>query len=204
MKKTMLLLSALMLSAVAGYAQESRQDASISATVDFAPQINAIGVQKNTSMTMGFVASYRYLLTPRSGLELNYAYAQNTQYYQVSGKNKGGVHTLQSEISGAYVYNMNFKRYNPFAEVGVGAMIFDPIKDSGTTAGFDVKRNTNIGALFGAGLAYELSPSFDIRVEYRGFVVKTPDFGVNSNGLSYQTNRYEVISTPAIGVAYHF
>ena len=26
-----------------------------------------------------------------------------------------------------------------------------------------------IGGLFGAGVAYELSPSFDIRAEYRGF-----------------------------------
>ena len=54
--------------------------------------------------------------------------------------------------------------------------------------------------MFGAGVAYELSPSFDIRVEYRGFAVKAPDFGT----ASFTTNRYEVISTPAIGVAYHF
>ena len=40
MKKTMLLLGALMLLAAAGYAQESRQDVSVSATAVFAPQIN--------------------------------------------------------------------------------------------------------------------------------------------------------------------
>ena len=39
---------------------------------------------------MGFVASYRYMLTPHSALELNYSYAQNTQYYQVFGKSQGG------------------------------------------------------------------------------------------------------------------
>ena len=199
MKKTMLLLGALMLSAAAGYAQESRQDASISATAVFAPQINAIGIQKNSSMTLGFVASYRYLLTPHSGLELNYAYAQNTQYYFVSGKAQGGIHTLQSEISGAYVYNMNFKRYNPFVEAGPGVIIFHPILDAGTSQ-LDAKQNSNIGGLFGGGLAYEISPSWDIRAEYRGFVVKTPDFGIST----FKTNRYEIISTPSIGVAYHF
>jgi hypothetical protein len=49
-------------------------------------------------------------------------------------------------------------------------------------------------------LAYELSPSFDIRVEYRGYLTKTPSFGE----ADYVTNRYEIISAPAIGVAYHF
>ena len=201
MKKTMLLVGALMLSAAAGYAQESRQDVSVSGTASFAPQITGNSVQKNTSMTLGLLASYRYLLTPRSGLELNYGYQQNTQYYQVFGKKQGGIHTLQQEISGAYVFNLNFRNFNPFIEAGPGVIIFDPLKDAGTSD-LDAKRNSNIGALFGAGVAYELSPSFDIRVEYRGFLVKTPNFSLPNN--VFNTNRYEVISTPALGIAYHF
>jgi outer membrane immunogenic protein len=201
MKKTMLLLGALMVSAAAGYAQESRQDASVSANVNFAPQVTGNSVQKNTSMTLGFVASYRYLLTPRSALEVNYGYAQNTEYFQVFGKKNGGIHTLQQEFSAAYVYNLNFKRFNPFLEAGPGAIIFIPLKDAGTSD-FDAKRNTNIGALVGGGVAYELSPSFDIRAEYRAFLVKTPNFSLP--GAVFNTNRYEVISTPSIGIAYHF
>ncbi len=201
MKKTMLLLGALMLSAAAGYAQESRQDVSISATVPFAPEVTGNSVQKNSSMTLGVLASYRYMLTPRSALELNYGYAQNTQYYQVYGKAYGGIHILQQEISAAYVYNLNFKNFNPFLEAGPGAIIFSPLKDNGTT-NLDVTQTTGIGGLFGGGVAYELSPSFDIRAEYRGFVVKTPGF--SKPGNIFNTNRYEIISTPAIGIAYHF
>jgi opacity protein-like surface antigen len=201
MKKTMLLLGALMLTAAAGYAQESRQDVSVSATAAFAPQITGNSVQKNTSTTMGLLASYRYMLTPRSALELNYGYQQNTQYYQVFGRANGGIHVLQQEISGAYVFNLNFKNFNPFVEAGPGVMIFSPLKDAGTT-NLDAKQNTNVGALFGGGVAYELSPSWDIRAEYRGFLVKTPNFSL-PNGL-FNTNRYEVISTPSIGIAYHF
>src|ERR1700753_4284746 len=150
MKNTMVLLGALMLSAAAGYAQESRQDASISATVPFAPQITGNSVQKNTSMTIGLLASYRYMLTPRSALEINYGYQQNTQYYQVFGKKNGGIHTPQQEFSGAYVFNLNFKNFNPFIEAGPGVIIFDPLLDAGTSD-LDAKRNSNIGALFGAG-----------------------------------------------------
>ena len=201
MKKTMLLFGALMLSAAAGYAQESRQDVSVSATAAFAPQVTGNSVQKNTSTTMGFLASYRYMLTPRSALEVNYGYQQNTQYYHVFGRSNGGIHTLQQEFSAAYVFNMNFKRFNPFIEAGPGAMVFSPLKDAGTT-NLDAKRNTNIGLLFGAGVAYELSPSWDIRAEYRGFLVKTPTFSLPGN--IFNTNRYEVLSTPSLGVAYHF
>ena len=201
MKKTMLLLGALMLSAAAGYAQESRQDVSVSGSAAFAPQITGNSVQKDTSTTIGLVASYRYLLTPRSGLEVNYGYQQNTQYYQVFGKANGGLHTLQQEVSAAYVFNLNFKNFNPFLEAGPGVMFFSPFKDAGST-NLDAKRNTNIGALFGGGVAYELSPSFDIRAEYRGFLVKTPTFSLTGN--IFNTNRYEVISTPSIGIAYHF
>jgi opacity protein-like surface antigen len=141
------------------------------------------------------------MLTPRSALEVNYGYQQNTQYYQVFGRANGGIHTLQMEFSAAYVFNLNFKRFNPFVEAGPGLMIFSPLKDAGTT-NLDAKRNTNVGALFGGGVAYELSPSWDIRAEYRGFLVKTPTFSL-PNGL-FNTNRYEVISTPSIGIAYHF
>src|SRR5260370_3640721 len=108
MRKTMWLLGALMVSAAAGYAQESRQDVSVSGTAAFAPQITGNSVQKNTSMTLGLLASYRYMLTPRSALEINYGYQQNTQYYQVFGRSNGGIHGLQQEFSGAYVFHLNF------------------------------------------------------------------------------------------------
>jgi outer membrane immunogenic protein len=201
MKKTMLLLGALLLCGATGYAQESRQDFSISATAPIAPQITGNSVQTNTSLTLGFVASYRYMLTPRSALEANYGYQQNTHYYTVTGKLKGGIHTVQSELSVAYVFNMNFKRFNPFLEAGPGAMLFTTVNDAGTTI-LDAKNQTRIGGLVGAGVAYELSPSFDIRAEYRGFIVKTPDFSLPAN--PFNTNRYELLSTPAIGIAYHF
>jgi outer membrane immunogenic protein len=200
MKKTMLLLGALLLSGASGYAQESRQDVSISATAPIAPEIIGNAIQRTSSMTLGFLVSYRYLLTPRSGLEANYGYQQLTHYSVDSGKFQGGVHVVQSELSLAYVYNLNFKRFNPFIEAGPRAMLFDTLNDAGSSV-LDAKNTTGIGGIVGAGVAYELSPSFDIRAEYRGFIVKTPDFGLTS---TFNANRYELLSTPAIGIAYHF
>jgi outer membrane immunogenic protein len=199
--KKMMLMGALLLLAAPGFAQESRQDVSFSVTGLFGPQVNGNGAQLNSTGSLGLLTSYRYLLTPHSALELNYSFTQNQDVYKVSfnGVNGQRIHARAQEITGAYVYGLTFKRFNPFAEVGVGAMIFTPILDYGTQT-LDTKQNTNIGGLFGAGLAYELSPSWDIRMEYRGFVGKSPDFGI----ANFKTNRYEVWSIPALGVAYHF
>ena len=196
--KKMILLGALMLSSAAVYAQESRQDVSISGFYLAAPQVNGNAVVLNPTTTAGVLASYRFLLTPRSGLELNYGFAQNTDYYRCCGNfTKNPIHSRQQELSAAYVFGLSFKNYNPFVEGGIGALVFTPIQQGTYT--LDSKQNTNIGALFGAGLAYELSPSFDIRVQYRGFLVKAPSFTDN-----FKTGRYEVVSMPAVGIAYHF
>jgi outer membrane immunogenic protein len=199
--KKMMLLGVLLMLAARGYAQESRQDVSFSGTGFFGPQVNGNGAQLNTNGSLGLLTSYRYMLTPHSALELNYSFTQNQHIYRVSFNGPEGqrIHAREQEITGAYVYSMTFKRFNPFAEIGVGGLIFSPIRDYSTQT-LDTKQNTNIGGLFGAGLAYELSPSWDIRLEYRGFITKAPDFGVQN----FKTNRYEVFSIPAVGVAYHF
>ncbi len=200
MKKILVMGALLLCAAGVGHAQESRQDFSASAYGLFSPDVNGLGVLKQSDKALGFLGSYRYSVTPRSALELNYSFIQNTEHYKaVFQQNSDQVHTRMQEISGAYVYSRNYKNFNPFAEIGVGGLIFTPIRDFGTSQ-LDTRQNTNIGGLFGAGVAYEISPSFDIRAEYRGWIVKTPTFGKDV----YKTNRYEVLSMPALGVAYHF
>jgi len=200
MMKTMV-LGVLMASAAAGVSQESRMDASMSVTTVIMPQVNSNGIQVNATKPIGFLGSYRYMLTPRSALEANYTFSQNILKYNTNFQPNIRIHTRQQEVSVGYVYSVNFRNFSPFAEAGVGALIFSPLRDFGTNE-FSTKRNTNLGGLFGEGVAYELSPSFDIRAEYRGFVTKTPDFGLP--GGIIKTNRYTVFMSPAIGVAYHF
>ena len=201
MKKT-IFLGALVLTAAAGYAQESRQDVSVSGMALIGPQVNGSGgVYERPTTTGGFLISYRYLLTPHSGLELNYSWAQNTMYYQCCGNStENPIHVRQQEGTVEYVFGLSFKNYNPFIEAGVGGFFFTPILNG--TFSLDTKQQVEIGGAYGAGVAYEISPSFDIRAEYRGGVFKTPDFKLP--GSRFQTNRYEAISMPVIGIAYHF
>ena len=140
------------------------------------------------------------MLTPTSAFEANYWMTyENSIHYVISNTNHYMVNTRTQEISGAYVRSFVFKNFNPFVEAGPGAFIFLPIRNSGTTS-LDVKQQTEVGGIYGAGFAYEISPSFDIRAEYRGWVTKVPTFG----DAQLTTNRWYNISNPVIGVAYHF
>ena len=67
------------------------------------------------------------------------------------------------------------------SKAGPGVLIFLPIRDA-TTTDLDVKQQAGVGGIYGAGIAYEISPSFDIRAEFRGYVTKVPTFGVSRVG----------------------
>jgi outer membrane immunogenic protein len=198
MKKSLLLLLLLPLTAVAGFAQESRQDISGSFSALIPPYIAGNGANLHATVGFGTLISYRYLLTPSSGLEVNYQYAQQVQHF-TNPTNNNTIHDRFQEISGAYVHSFVFRNWNPFLEAGIGGFINSPINDQKTTLQ-GLSRNTNVGFLYGGGIAYELSPSFDIRAEYRGLVYKTPTFGEKN----FSTGRYYNVYNPVIGIAYHF
>jgi outer membrane immunogenic protein len=134
MRKTLLLFLLLPFMAVASQAQESRQDISLSVTGIFPPFITGNDVQQTGTYGLGGLVSYRYMLTPRSGLELNYQYGQNAQKYYTSFNNVR-VHDRMQEIS-----------------------------------------------------------------EYRGLLMKTPNFGLEPQ----KTGRFYNVYNPVIGIAYHF
>jgi opacity protein-like surface antigen len=202
MKKIAIIAFLLAGCVAAGRAQESRQDISISGTALFEPFIaSQTDVQLHSNTAYGALASYRFMLTPSSALEVNYGITyQNTLKY-VFPQCPNGVKVLvrTQEASAAYVRSFSYKKLNPFVEAGPGALIFLPVRNTGTTS-LDVKQQTAIGGLYGAGVAYEISPSFDIRAEYRGFVTKVPTFSEST----FATNKWFNVFNPAIGVAYHF
>jgi opacity protein-like surface antigen len=201
MKKIAILVFLLAVSVAAGRAQESRQDVSISGTGLVEPFIaSQTDVQVSSNRAFGALASYRFMLTPSSAIEANYGITyENTIHYVISNTNHYLVNTRTQEISGAYVRTFNFRKFNPFLEAGPAAFIFLPIRNTGTTS-LDVKQETSVGGVYGAGVAYEISPSFDIRAEFRGMVTKVPTFGYTQ----FNTNKWYNIYNPVFGVAYHF
>lgn len=205
MKKIAFIVCLLVVAATAGRAQESRQDVSISGTMIIPPFIaGSTDVQVHSKRGFGAMASYRFMLTPNSALEANYGitYDNNFTFYGPSFYNGINVPSRIQEISGAYVRSFVVKNWNPFVEGGPAAFIFLPIINSGLQT-LDTKQQITIGAVYGAGFAYEVSPSYDIRVEYRGLVTKVPTFGTGG-GYNFNTNKWFNMFEPVVGVAYHF
>lgn len=200
MKKIALTALLLAVCVAAGHAQESRQDISISGTGLIEPfKASSTTVQVNSTPAYGGLLSYRFMLTPSAALEANYGITyQNSIGYYVN-PNHYKVLTRTQELSAAFVKSFVFKNFNPFVEAGPAALVFLPIRNSGTT-NVDAKQQTAVGGMYGAGFAYELSPSWDLRVEYRGLVTKVPNFGLSQ----LSANRWYNISNPAVGFAYHF
>ncbi len=203
MKKIALIALLLAVGATAGRAQEARQDISLSGTAIVEPFIEgSTNVQVSANRGFGALLSYRFMLTPSSAVEANYAIDYGNQiHYVISNTNHYLINTRTQEASAAYVRYFVLKNFNPFVEAGPGAFIFLPIVNSGTTI-LQAKQQTQIGAIFGAGIAYEISPSFDIRFEYRGLITKVPTFG-NSALTTNRWYRFNIYN-PVIGVAYHF
>ncbi|MGB0062879.1 MAG: outer membrane beta-barrel protein [Terracidiphilus sp.] len=206
MKKIAFIVALLAASVTIARAQESRQDISLSGFGLIEPfAYSTSDIYVNSNPAYGALASYRYMLTPTVALEANYGITyQNSIHYTSPNFGLSGpgykVLTRTQEMSGALVKSFVLKNWNPFVEGGPAGLIFLPIVNSGTT-NIDTKQETEIGGLFGAGFAYEISPSFDIRAEYRGIVAKVPALITTP---SVATNRWYVISEPTIGIAYHF
>lgn len=198
MKKLFLLFFLLPMLASVGFAQESRQDASISVVGTYQPTITGNSARQTSTLGKGALLGYRFMLTPSSALEGNYQYSQFDMKY-AGNYGPARVHTSMQEGSVSYVRSFVYKKFNPFAEAGGALLLFHAINDTGTTNN-GVTSHRSYAGLFGGGIAYELSPSWDLRVQYRAFVLKSFDFGLGQ----YSTNRYYVMQQPAIGVAYHF
>jgi opacity protein-like surface antigen len=204
MKKFALFALLLTIGTVAGRAQESRQDVSISGSALIEPYVNSsTDVEVAAKRGLGALISYRFMLTPRGAVEANYGYSQNNIHFHANSYPNGiQINTRTQEVSAAYIYNFHYRNFNPFVEAGGGALLWGQIRNLATTT-IDAKGQTTIVGIYGGGIAYEISPSFDIRAEYRGIVSKVPDFGLSSTP-NLNTNRYYNIYNPVIGVAYHF
>jgi outer membrane immunogenic protein len=202
MKKIAFIAILLAVCGSAGRAQESRQDISLSGTALVEPYIaSSTTVQVHSTTAYGALLSYRFMLTPTVALEGNYGITYRNKINFYAPPNRYDIPVRNQEISGAIVKSFVFKNWNPFVELGPGAFVFTPIVNTGLQS-LDVRRQIEIGGIFGGGIAYEISPSFDIRAEYRGWVTKVPTF----SNPAFNTNKWYPfnIYDPVVGVAYHF
>ena len=193
-------IAALLTLAMPAVAQETRSEISVQGNGFFTKDSDSQGLSRTTTKTGGVTAGYRYHLNRWLAAEADYGYARNTQRYLSSL----GFSRVQSDVHAATadaVVNLPFSlnRFSPYVLGGGGGLIFRPTRGvGGSVLGADTQ--TKGAFLYGGGADYPLSRRFSLRVEYRGFVYKDPDFGV----ATLKTDSWTHTAQPSAGISYKF
>lgn len=183
------------LATMPGFAQESgRSEVSVQAFGSFVKSTTDNGIQQNATNSGGVLANYRFFFSNDNGVEVNYGYSLNTQSYDLA-TGPLGVKAHQNEVTAAYVYRHPLRHFTPFAEGGVGALVFDP-KDAPAAS-----TQARAAFVYGGGADFNLTKQIFLRAEYRGLVYDSPTFGLSeATGADRVTHRAE----PSIGFGYRF
>ena len=179
-------------------AQQIRSEISVQGTGFFTKDSNGNGIKNTATETGGLLAGYRYNITRWLAAEANYGYDRNTQGY--IGSTSGRVQSYIHQITGSAVVKLpGFARVQPYALAGGGGLIFDPTGNAGGTfAGATSEPRGTF--LYGGGADYAFTRHLSLRVEYRGYVYKSPSF----NLASHKTDAWTHIAQPSAGIVYRF
>jgi len=191
-------LFASLLFASAAMAQESpRSEASAQVTGFFTKHNEGRDIRQDTTDSTGLLVGYRYFFSRYFGADGSYGYTRSTQ----RDFTPNGAFNVQSDIhqiTGAFVARYPGK-ISPFGLAGVGALKFDPTHNpGGFVPGADGQ--TKAAFLYGGGATINLNKHLGVRLEYRGFVYKRPDF----NLFSLDSNKTTHTAQPSAGIVFRF
>ena len=185
---------------IAAMSQEMRNEVSAQGTGFFTKDSNGNGIDRTTSQTGGLQIGYRYHINRWFSAEGNYGFDRNTQSY-FSGVGQSRVQSDIHAVTGDLIVNLPLRisRFSPYALAGGGGLIFHPTGNrGGTVLGADTQ--TQGAFLYGGGADYFLTKHLSLRAEYRGFVYKAPDFGLQS----LKSDSWTHTAQPSAGIAYRF
>ena len=198
-RKAILSVITALLLTVAAIAQEQRSEISLQGTGFYTKDSTGQGIRQQATDTGGFLVGYRYHLNRWLAAETTYGFVRNTQTYSVPLA-LSGIQTDVHQATGGLVFRLPSParlRLSPYLLAEGGALVFNPTKNS-LVAGADSQAR---GAfIYGGGGDFLLSKHFSLRVEYRGFVYKSPDFGLSSLNSDAVTHTAQ----PSAGIVFRF
>jgi hypothetical protein len=157
------------------------------------PCINGVRVDANNSG--GLLVNYRHHFTEWSSIELNYDYTRLSESYSTGSLIRARV----DEVTLGYVLSfgeLTGGHFVPFAEVGLGALIFTP--GSSTISGAIPQDRAPL--LYGGGIDLTDGGHLAVRIGFRGLVFQAPDFAIPSlvtGGITH-------IAEPYVGIVLRF
>jgi hypothetical protein len=200
--------------------QDGRFDASINGGEVFTNTATGNAVTQNATAGPVIFGTFRYKLRAKHSLVFNYGRTRNSQTYLAGGN----FHVLNSisEVSGAYVFSpFPNSKFEPFVLAGGGALIFSPsstwdffpnlpdnVPDR-VQVNLGAAKQTELAFLYGLGVDYRLPKvsRLSLRLQYRGFLYKAPDFKIDANSgstVSFFTGGRQHMAEPSVGIVFRF
>jgi outer membrane immunogenic protein len=200
MQRFLVMIGTVMPLAIGSVAQESRSEIGLQGTGFFTKNSSGRGNVERCTETDGFTVGYRYHRSRWLSAEGNYGYDRNTQQYfggVAESRVQANAHSVTGDL--AVKLPLPVKRVSPYVVAGGGGLIFDP---TGNPGGFVPGASTQgRGAfLYGAGADYAMTWHFSLRAEYRGFVYKSPAFGL----ASLRPDSWTQTAQPSAGIVFRF
>lgn len=197
MKKCLVLL-AILLFGVVNLTAQSRPDVSLSGSILSMSTAAHNGLTRKGDLTGGVLASFRFWVTSRNGVEFDYGHASDTQSVTVNGSRfslDSGIH----EVSGLYLFRLKAsQRFQPFIGAGATLLQFNPAHNY-TFGSLPLSQNKP-GFVYTAGTDYMFNKHFGARLQFRGLVFAAPSYMVET----FRSNTTHHMSEPTFGFVYHF
>ena len=192
-------VAAITVSATVGFGQvEQPSRISIQGTGIFTKASNDQAPSHEATKSGGFLVGYSYQFSRWIGAEGNYGFTRNTQKYVTTG----GSSSLESdfhELTGVATVHIpsGTRNVEPYVLGGGGALVFDPTEKIVVSGAGRQTRGTFV---YGGGANFRVNNTIAIRAEYRGFVYKAPDFGVDALNL----DKFTHLAQPSAGLVFRF
>ncbi len=161
------------------------------------------GVTNTPTKSVAVLGSVRYHFAKHHAVELNLGNTSNSQIFSVP-PDSYRVATGIGEYSLAYVFTpVQSQRFQPFLLAGGGALKFGV----GNTYIDNIQQflgansRTSLAFLYGAGTDYHLLKFMALRLQYRGLIYRSPDYGVPGR---FYTGARGHLAEPAVGIVVKF
>ena len=188
-----------------GVAQNLRSEVSIQGTGNITKNSDNLDIPHEATKSGGFLAGYRYHLTPWFAVQGDYGYTRNTQKYFDPVFGFTAIQANVQQLTGeAVITAPSSSRVRPYALAGVGGLFFRPtnsLNNSFVGVGNNTGNNQAKAAfVYGGGVDFDLTRYVAFRAEYRGLVYKIPDFEIP--GLA--SDAFTHTAQPSIGLVWRF
>lgn len=162
---------------------------------------NGVVIDRPTK-SLEIFGTVQYRFTPKHSLELNIGHTNNSQIFTLP-PDSFRISSAITEYTGAYLLTpFTMKRLEPFLLAGAGGLRFKPGNSyiDGFQAPFGAAQQTSLAFVYGGGADYRLWRRLILKLQYRGFIYKVPDFKVQSLFTGARGHMAE----PSLGLAVKF